>query len=246
MTQLAVDISNYQGDLPQQVFEAWRDVGVKTVICGTDGSDAAPLVFPQQATKAAAAGLTVEAYVYLYFGADGQPYDVVGRTNQKLDMIAQVPEVKFVWVDCEDTTSGLVPQVLVGLIANAIDTVIARGFAVGMYTGAWWWVPNTANSTLFASLPLWAADYDGQQDLELTNPFGGWAELHRKQYTDQGSLGGVSPLDLNVEAAPAAVDDFQRGRTEMYLGIARDLPGIPVGGVEAWLDSLPQAWGIEL
>lgn len=40
------------------------------------------------------------------------------------------------------------------------------------------------------------------------------------------------------------VDRFQQGRREMYDGIRRDAPGVPVGEFTAWLDSLPGAWGI--
>jgi GH25 family lysozyme M1 (1,4-beta-N-acetylmuramidase) len=253
MSQLSVDCSNYQGDLPQAVFDSWRDAGCKTVICGTDGSGTNPIVFPQQAFKAATAGMNVEAYIYLYFGANGVPSDVLGRTRQKLNMIRSVGGIKRVWIDCEDTTSGLAPSDLLHLIGQACDAVRAEGYEVGIYTGGWWWRPYTADSTQFSHLPLWTADYDGNADLEFSSPFGGWSSLYRKQYTDKGRLGIYgADLDLNAEvesaAAPPPVDDYskQAGRSEMYLGIKRDLPGIPVGAVEAWLDALPEAWGIQV
>ncbi len=201
-TQLAVDISNYQGNVSQQTFERWRDEGVRTVICGTDGSQQFPVAFPAQVERARAAGLTTEAYVYLYFsqGADG----VVRRTSLKLDMVAHVGGIHCIWLDCEDTTSGLPPATLVGIIAAARDAVLARGFECGIYTGRWWWEPYTANDRGFWDRPLWLAQYNGVQTLDM-EPLGGWTELHRKQYTDKGSLGGVSPLDLNIERVPAAV-----------------------------------------
>lgn len=201
-TQLAVDISNYQGNLSQQTFERWRAEGVRTVVCGTDGSQQFPVVFPAQVERARAAGLAVEAYVYLYFsqGADG----VVRRTNLKLDMVAQVGGIRRIWLDCEDTTSGLAPAALVGIIAAARDAVLARGYECGIYTGRWWWEPYTANDRGFWDRPLWLAQYNGVQTLDM-EPLGGWTELHRKQYTDKGSLGGVSPLDLNIERVPDIV-----------------------------------------
>lgn len=194
--QLAVDISNYQGALGQDVFERWFAEGARTVICGTDGSQAYPVVFPSQVQRARAAGLEAEAYVYLYFAGD-----VVRRTNLKLDMIDGVGGIKRVWLDCEDTSSGLAPGEIVGLIAAARDAVQSRGYQCGIYTGRWWWVPYAGDERGFYDLPLWLASYDGIWSLAMS-PLGGWTELHRKQFTDKGALGGVSPLDLNIERAP--------------------------------------------
>ncbi|MFN8639004.1 MAG: glycoside hydrolase family 25 protein [Dehalococcoidia bacterium] len=209
-TQLAVDISNYQGNLSQQTFERWRAEGVRTVICGTDGSQQFPVAFPGQVERARTAGLAVEAYVYLYFsqGTDG----VVRRTNLKLDMVDQAGGIRRVWLDCEDTTSGLPPATLVGIIAAARDAVLARGYECGIYTGRWWWEPYTANDRGFWDRPLWLAQYNGVQTLDM-EPLGGWTELHRKQYTDKGALGGVSPLDLNIERVPEVVPASSTGGT---------------------------------
>lgn len=236
--QRAVDCSNWNGPIPRATFEAMRAEGVRTVICGTDGN---PPLFPAQAVAARLAGLEVEAYVYLYFGSGGTAYDVVERTNRKLDMVDMDGHVKRVWLDCEDTTSGLGPSELVALIAGARDAVQARGYVCGIYTGAWWWVPYTGDSKGFWDLPLWAAQYDDVADVDAVTPFGGWQQAFRKQYTDKGTAGGITPLDLDVERvleaapvpeAPQPLDDFQRGRLEMYLGIKK------------LIDELPGPWGI--
>lgn len=256
MPQLAVDISNWQGDLDANVYQRWYREGARTVICGTDGSATHPVVFPSQMQKARAAGLNVEAYIYLYFSLD-----VVRRTNLKLDMIDAIGGVPRVWIDCEDTTSGRPPSELVGLIAAARDQVQARGYECGIYTGRWWWEPYTNNERGFGDLPLWNASYDGVLTLD-TRPMGGWTELYRKQFTDKGTLGGISPLDLNVEresVAPPAqppADDFQRGkregRAEMFFEgwqrdsgpVLRETARILIEHAD-WIDRRPDEWGIE-
>ena len=211
----AIDISNWQGDLASSVFEAWKAEGIQTVICGTDG---APPLFVPQADKAIAAGLNTEAYIYLYFGQGGAAYDVVGRTEGKLDLIGTVPGIKRVWIDCEDTSSGLQPADIVALIAGARDAVQARGYECGIYTGRWFWVPYTAGEKGFWDLDLWHADYTTGETLDM-EPFGGWNVAYRHQYTDKGMAGGISPLDLNVEndikpAVEPVQDEYLRGRTD--------------------------------
>lgn len=195
-TQLAIDISNHQGEISREQFRELARLGVRTVICGTDGSATAPLVYPQQIEAAAAEGIRAEAYVYLYFAGD-----VRARTTAKLDMIQQVGRVSRVWLDCEDTAHSFGPEELVGRIAAARDLVQERGLRTGIYTGRWWWGPYTNNEAGFWDLPLWLAAYGpGEVNLNM-EPLGGWRACLRKQYSDRGSLAGISPLDLDIELA---------------------------------------------
>lgn len=193
-TQLAIDISNHQGEISREQFREMKRLGVRTVICGTDGSAEKPLVYRQQIEAAAAEGLRVEAYLYLYFAGD-----VRARTAAKLDMIQQVGRVSRVWLDCEDQQHSFGPEELVGRIAAARDLVQERGLRTGIYTGRWWWEPYTNNEGGFWDLPLWIAAY-GPNEVNLNmEPLGGWRACLRKQYSDQGSLAGISPLDLDIE-----------------------------------------------
>lgn len=245
-----VDVSNHQNGIFQATFEAMKAEGVEVVICGTDGTPAAPLTYPAQVRNARAAGLEVEAYVYLYFGEGSAVFDVAGRTNEKLDLIDSVGGVRRVWLDCEDTKNALGPAMILGLIDAARLAVEARGYEVGIYTGGWWWVPRTGNSVRFAHLPLWVAQYDRIADVDQVALFGGWPRAFRKQYADDGTAGGLSPIDLNVERDPDAVpapgdpDDFQRGRSEMLAGIARDLPAAVEAFTADWLDRRYAEWGV--
>lgn len=265
-TQKAIDISNWQSDLPPEVYRRWYAEGVRTVICGTSGNPTAPLVYAQQAAKAAAAGMNVEAYIWIYW-EDAQAFET--RVNAKLDLVRTVPGVNRVWLDCEDTHNAPSPEEIVRLIGLAASIAQARGFEVGIYTGAWWWKPFTRNATDFGDLlPLWLADYDGRESLESNLlPLGGWTSLYRKQFTEKGSVGGVYPLDVNVELAPVEVpilvtgsdDPFQRGRSELFFGgWKRDsVPAIRAAAAEAmalaarlnahadWIEQRPQEWGIQ-
>lgn len=234
--QRAIDISNYQGDLPGDVYRGWVGEGVRTVICGTDGSTKNPYVFPQQAAKVREVGLWLEAYTYLFFGEAGQVYDVAARTNRKLDEIDKVGGIKTVWLDAEQDGHGLEPWQVVNGLVYARDAVQARGYECGIYTRAEWWQRNTLDHTGFADLRWWLAHYSPIPGFQLdsldTYLCGGIAadRLHRRQTTDQGVAGGYGPLDLNVErvveAADAIVaespaedrpDDFQRGRGEVFF-----------------------------
>ena len=191
------DVSNYQGALSVEQFRALKAAGVEVIVCGTDGSGAFPNVYAQQIAAAVEAGLEVEAYVFIYFATD-----IAARTNQKLDLIQASGHVSRVWLDCEDVDAPLDTGAVVSSIATARDAVHARGFECGIYTGRWWWVPRTGDNDGFWNLKLWAAQYDQQPYLNV-DPFGGWESVYRKQYTDKGSLAGISPLDLNVELTPA-------------------------------------------
>lgn len=234
--QEAIDISNWQGDPSSDVFVRWAAEGVRTVICGTMGNPDYPLVYEQQATKAMNAGLEVEAYVWLVW----DNADPGARLSWYLDLVQQCPWVRRVWLDCEQTDGWQDAASTVSLIAQAREQVKARGLEVGIYTGAWWWQPYTDNEGGFWDLPLWLADYDYRPTLESAHlPLGGWTSLHRKQYTDKGTKGGIYPLDLNVEldtplapAPPPGVDDFTRGRQEV------------IGEVERQVASWRGAWGI--
>lgn len=198
--QKAIDISNWQGDLPSSVYRAWVEAGVKTVILGTSGGGGGvnpPNVYRQQHARASGAGLNVEAYLWLWWGTADE---VAVHVNAKLDLIESVGTVPRVWIDCEDTNNIPGPEDVVGLIALARDIIRGRGHEPGIYTGSWWWVPHTANAVGFGNLPLWLADYDGQENLESRLlPMGDWVQLYRKQYSETGELGGVYPLDLNCE-----------------------------------------------
>lgn len=232
-----IDASNWQGDLGPGVYAFWKGEGYSAVILGTSGNPSAPLVYEAQARKALAAGLDVEAYIWLTWGTDVDAF--AERVRRKLDLVATVPDVRRVWLDCEDTNIEAGSDV-VGLIALARDIVRERGFEVGIYTSAWWWGPNTGNEAGFGDLPLWLAHYDGVAELTSSLlPIGGWSELYRKQYSETGSAGGVYPLDLNVERdAAIAPPPAEPGLALTYEDGLNEGRRITLNVLQAALDAL--------
>jgi hypothetical protein len=202
VTQRAVDISNWQGDMPEQVYVDWAAAGVRTVSCGTSGNPQWPIVYAPQVEKIARVGMTPEAYIWLLWQT---PDEFAERMRRKLDMIAAAPApVTDVYMDCEDVANIPAPAVVEGLIALGRDIIRERGYETGVYTRANWWRQYVANSAGFGDLRLWLAHYDFNESLDSTTlPFGGWTECFRKQYTESGNVGGIFPLDLNVQRDPA-------------------------------------------
>jgi GH25 family lysozyme M1 (1,4-beta-N-acetylmuramidase) len=83
----------------------------------------------------------------------------------------------------------------------------ADGYAVMIYTGAWWWDPATAGMDVAwaADLDLWVATY-GAQAPRLPRT---WSDWRFWQYTNSGTIDGIGgAVDLNV---------FQ-GDWDAYLG----------------------------
>jgi hypothetical protein len=74
-----------------------------------------------------------------------------------------------------------------------------------VYTGAWWWIPSTGNSTLFRDRKLWLAQYDDIPDATVFNPLGGWSECRVKQYA--GSQPDGTDLNVLSDAEAAELEE---------------------------------------
>lgn len=169
----AIDISNYTGFVTPDMVTGWMGQGITHVViaCQFDG------VFRQQHDVCVAGGMTVDAYRYVYFDQLVAP-----QIDQALQTIANSGS-GYLWLDFEDVTPGLPsPADTVAIISVAVSRAQAGPFPVGIYTGAWWWVPRTGNSVQQAGLPLWDANWDGVADLTGFSPYGGWSAPAGKQY----------------------------------------------------------------
>lgn len=189
---LALDLSNYGGELDGVTVRKWWDLGIRKVIVGV-GRDWA--LASRQLRAAVAGGMEVEVYVFLYYDED---------PKLRLDWVSLAIEglpVKFMWLDFEDGDTlpgGYSWQSLVVLwIHECMNTAAARWGSgmIGLYTGAWWWRPNTNDTTDFSCWPLWVADYDGVANLEFDR-FGGWDACRMKQFKGTTDVSGYS-VDLN-------------------------------------------------
>ena len=97
------------------------------------------------------------------------------------------------WLDCEADTP-LSPTDTVIRIIDAEGYIRDRrgDLRLGIYTGGWWWKPNTNDANTFTTLPLWTADY--REPVGTPTMYGGWTEAAIWQYA-----GSQTVCDLNVD-----------------------------------------------
>ena len=193
--RLGVDFSEYGGDLAPATAECWKQAGISFVIVQYSARMEQHLGILQ------AAGLEAEAYVYLYWDRSPWNQTPADRTNAALQLAAG--RVSRLWLDAEDQTHPYNEAQL----QDCVTVCKLAGIPCGIYTGRWWWVPQTGNSQAFAHLPLWHAEYvtnDPQARLDLApdpgdgfQPYGGWTRPTIRQFQGTSTLCGHS-VDLNV------------------------------------------------
>ncbi len=195
---LAVDVSNYTGPLSAAALEAWKRRGIGLVIVQAVDPPAPypPTQTVGQIRACVAAGLQVEAYVYLWF--------TLGASDikRKLELLKGLP-ISRVWLDVEDTTAThMSAKQRANLVMAALDVIQAAGFETGIYTGGWFWRAEQymANTIAFRAFNLWSAQYDGIADASVFTPYGGWDRCTLKQFRGTTTLDGVPNVDLDVSA----------------------------------------------
>ena len=162
-----------------------------------------------------APGLEVEAYVYLWFSGDAgeqarEALEVIRPWRARIDRL---------WIDVEDEAGSLDAGARIASVRAAVEA--CGEMPAGIYTAAWYWQPCMDDTAAFAALPLWAAQYDGRADLEVT-PFGGWARAAMKQYAAEVALGGLPRVDLNwYEGVPEPLreEEFVTAFASLYRGL---------------------------
>ena len=197
----AVDISNWSGEITSSEVACWWESGVRHVIAGTQ----VPTITVQQIQTAASGGMTVDAYVMLYWD-----YDITNQVQNALATIQGLP-VRRLWLDAEKPRGNWSSWQLIQKIQEAVDA--CGSFPTGIYTRKVWWRDNVGDTAAFSDLPLWYAYYDGYHDFEdwydpmfwYEGPFGGWTDPTGKQYGSDWTLPdlcGVN-VDYNVMYAGA-------------------------------------------
>lgn len=190
---IAVDVSNYTTNLDPQALAA---AGVKRVIVQIVNERV--LTHREQIPALLAAGIEVEAYVYQWFSSG--PEFIRHRMTWALDELAAFPEVRRVWLDCEQSETDDPPYggglYTTDMIREAVTLAGERAYEVGIYTAKWWWDRFQHEVTAFSMLPLWVAQYDDQPDAIFV-PFGGWERCEMKQYAGDTAFAGVGGIDLS-------------------------------------------------
>lgn len=195
MIQRGIDTDNYDGDIPVSHFQRLHDrYAVRFNIIGLE----ARTPFAQaQRDNCEAAGIVVPfTYKFLYW------------TDDDLERMRAAAGFGLpVAIDCEAATSWSATRVL-ERIALAKEVLVREGRYWGIYTGAWWWPGNTADSHLFSGDRLWHAAYpygpgvlppeSYLPDLNTNVVYGGWGRPTIHQYADACYEDASWHLDMNA------------------------------------------------
>ncbi|MFQ5938209.1 MAG: GH25 family lysozyme, partial [Acidiferrobacterales bacterium] len=192
----AVDISFWSGNISGSEVACWRDNGIRHVVAGTQN----PQIARQQLETAVTGGMTVDAYVVLYWD-----FDIANQVQAALATINGLP-VQRLWLDVEKPRGNWSATQLIHKIEQGVSA--CGPMPCGIYTRKVWWRDNVANTSAFSNLPIWYAYYDGQSEFEdwygplfwYEGPFGGWSDPTGKQFDSDWTapdLCGVN-VDYNV------------------------------------------------
>ncbi|HXU82489.1 MAG TPA: GH25 family lysozyme [Polyangia bacterium] len=196
-----VDISNWQNLTPQGA-RALKDSGVELVIVRMSHERPALVdIALRQMQMVVDAGMRLHGYPWAYFNEDP-----VATAQKWIGLYDSMP-IEHVWPDCEETQYVGDPAHNIDWLQMALAT-LKQQWPTGIYTGRWWWVPRMGNSTAFADEPLWDADYTNVPELHPASLYGGWTQRAIHQYTGNGALAGMAPLDLDA-VDPALLEEAE-------------------------------------
>lgn len=192
----AVDISHWTGTIDRDDVNCMYDHGVRHVITGTLN----PAVTTNQLQMAIDGGMTVDAYVMLYWNGD-----ITWQVQNALTLIAPYP-VQRLWLDAEQPRGSYSRSQIVAKIQEAVNA--CGSMPCGIYTRKVWWQDNTGDSIAFSHLPIWYAYYQYGATFDdwygpaawYEGPFGGWIDPTAKQYNDRPHITCSNPYsDLVVD-----------------------------------------------
>lgn len=187
-----LDISQWGGPLDAATIACWKGQGVEQVIVQYSS------LMTQHLDALQGFGLSIEGYVYLYWGKSPWNQTPADRTRAAIQMAGG--RIDRLWLDCEDSTNPYQEAQLQECVQVCRDA----GMPCGIYTGRWWWVPQTNDSQAFRDLPLWHAEY-ATPHFDSFQSYGGWPRPLAWQYAGSVTLCGHS-VDRNVfEAASVPV-----------------------------------------
>lgn len=220
---IAIDISNYTGAISLDRVERWKALGAKRVVVGLQFP--LSLSYPpgiadrQLEALVVAGGLDIEVYF------ESTPIAVAWPLVARF-----APYIKRAWLACETGSGYETGEDIRRGLATLEALALPR--QAGIYTGAWWWVPNIGTEP-FKDRPLWVANYDRKQDLRFS-PFSGWTTAAMKQYTGDAiseDPGWGPAVDLNWYEEQAVMSP-RPSLTNIYLA-AFDMLGRRIEPIEA-------------
>ena len=189
-----VDVSSWQGYYLD--FNKLKSAGYSYVIlrCGTTyGKDSC---FETNYAKAKAAGMGVGVYYYSYALNTSQ---ALTDANNCLNWISGKTFEYPIYFDYEDPSQDYLSNTTAKNICfKFMDTVAAKGYLVGMYTGlckSW----NLPTDEICSKYEFWVAAYynDGlYRGTRGNTTFSKISGMY--QYTSSNYINGIGPLDTNV------------------------------------------------
>jgi hypothetical protein len=188
-----IEFSQWGGPLDAGTVECWKSRGVEFAVVQYSAESRAQMDVLQQA------GIKLEGYIYLYWGVS--PWNQTPAQRTRLALATFGDRITRLWLDAEDSTNPYDENQLLECVKVCEDA----GMPVGIYTGGWWWKPNTGDSKAFSHLVLWDANYlrtsadaDAEfiPDLASWKPYGGWTKPEIWQYQGTSTLCGYS-VDMN-------------------------------------------------
>lgn len=189
---LTVDVANYAGRLSAATVACWAAQGITHAVIRLSLEDQARIALARQQIAACRdGGLGISGYIWGYLRDDpGAAMGAALLTYSDLDLT--------MWaLDIEETSAPKDARANADWTGGALATLDAAGVRYCLYTARWYWTAWLGDTTEFAHVPLWVADWDGVADLGRWRRFGGWAEAVGKQHVGDTQLCGVG-VDLNV------------------------------------------------
>eukprot|EP00037_Helgoeca_nana_P000118 m.20273 g.20273 ORF g.20273 m.20273 type:complete len:327 (-) comp10173_c0_seq1:115-1095(-) len=184
------DVSSYQGDVN------WKDVKAARagfgIVKATEGLSVKDAYFSKNWAGMREAGIAARgAY---HFGHPGESATAQADTFTRT--VGKVSSGEFYVLDIETATSKARGNLtaLADVASWSADFVKAVMSSQGVpprkvwvYTGAWFWDPNAGGSSALSAHPLWVSGYSAEPPMPK-----GWDSWTMWQYTDKGSISGVS------------------------------------------------------
>ena len=177
---IALDISHHAPEITVAQFQRAKARGVSRIVVALNDPDEAK----RQIANATEAGLEVEAYAYLYFAKN-----IKNQIAADL-AIVKGTAVRRIWLDAEDTSSGVTQASIIDGLRAAESLVTQAGYRTGIYTASWFWRGHTGNSDRFKHLPLWDAYWDKSPDIDPVT-YGGWTKPAMSQHTPDTHFEGI-------------------------------------------------------
>ena len=244
--EFAVDVSVWEEPLAQSQMDCLWDSGVRHVVVGTQDA----IVAKQQLAMAVARGMTVDAYVYLYWNQD-----MATQVDDAFAMVQSFP-IGRMWLDVEQATT-LGANAIIADVQTALATCKAKGtVACGIYTGPGFWKTYANDTHAYDAVPLWYALYNKKRSLSdwPAEQFGGWLAPVAKQF-QSAPLCGAGGADwdvMKVSASPTVVVDRTLPPDTQAAPVApvglfpEDGAVIPIDYVKLMSGTVPRATSYQL